>query len=95
MSATVVDMRTASAEVEARHPAPSLPSHPAGRQLAPMTPEPEPPAGTRAARRARVSPRLWSLMLVAGLPTIAAALYFLFVAADQYVAEFRFGLRAS
>ena len=95
MSATVVDMRSASAEAEARHPAPSLPSHPAGRQLAPAAPEPEPLAGTRAARRVRVSPRLWSLMLVVVLPTIAAATYFLFVAADQYVAEFRFGLRAS
>jgi hypothetical protein len=80
MSATVVDMRTASAEVEARHPAPSLPSHPAGRQVAPAAPEPapEPPPSTLAAHGVRVSPTLWSLILVVGLPTVAAAIYFLF-----------------
>jgi capsular polysaccharide transport system permease protein len=101
MSATVVDMRAVAAETEARHPAPSLPSHPPGRQIAdpaggaatlPM-PRPEPPP--LAAVAGLISPNLWSLALVVGLPTLAAAIYFLFIATDQYVAEFRFGLRAA
>jgi capsular polysaccharide transport system permease protein len=101
MSATVVDMRAAAAETEARHQLPSLLTHPAGRQIADpaggaapaLVPQPRP--SIVAAVAGRISPDLWSLALVVGLPTLAAAIYFLFIAADQYVAEFRFGLRAS
>lgn len=101
MSATVVDMRVAAAEPEARYAPPSLLTHPAGRQIAdpgdgaPPVPIPQPGPSTLAIVVGRISPNLWSLVLVVGLPTLIAAFYFLFIAADQYVAEFRFGLRAS
>jgi capsular polysaccharide transport system permease protein len=101
MSATVVEMRAASAEAEVRHPSPAWPARPAGREIADPgdggagTPAPVSAARARSTRVIRVSASLWSLVLVVGLPTIAAASYLLLVASDQYVAEFRFGLRAA
>jgi capsular polysaccharide transport system permease protein len=42
------------------------------------------------------SPLAWiSFLLVVVLPAAAAAAYYFLVAADQYVAEFRFGLRSA
>ena len=38
--------------------------------------------------------RLLSFILVVVLPSVVAATYYFFIAADQYVAEFRFALRA-
>jgi capsular polysaccharide transport system permease protein len=46
--------------------------------------------------RRRVLPLAWiSFLLVVVLPAAAAAAYYFLVAADQYVAEFRFGLRSA
>jgi capsular polysaccharide transport system permease protein len=45
--------------------------------------------------RRHVSLTLLSFLIVVALPTALAGLYCLLIAADQYVAEFRFGLRAS
>lgn len=47
-----------------------------------------------AAPRRRFPLRLLSFVLVAAVPTILAAVYYFFVAADQYISEFRFALRA-
>src|SRR5580704_12473814 len=46
-----------------------------------------------AARRRRVPVRLLSLVVVVLVPATLAAVYFFLIAADQYVAEFRFALR--
>ena len=46
-----------------------------------------------AARRRRFPVRLLSFVLVVFIPASLAAVYYFFVAADQYVAEFRFALR--
>jgi capsular polysaccharide transport system permease protein len=40
-----------------------------------------------------LSPRVWSLLIVVVLPAAIGAIYFLAIAADQYVAEFRMTLR--
>ncbi len=49
-----------------------------------------------AAERRRIVPLAWvSFLLVVVLPVAAAAAYYFLVAADQYVAEFRFGLRSA
>src|SRR6516164_632855 len=47
-----------------------------------------------AARHWRFPFRLLSFVIVVAMPTILAGVYYFFVAADQYVAEFRFALRA-
>ena len=49
---------------------------------------------TSAARHWRVPFRLLSFVIVVAMPTILAGVYYFFIAADQYVAEFRFALRA-
>src|SRR5437764_3673871 len=46
-----------------------------------------------AARRRRVPLRLLSLVVVVLVPVALAAVYYFVIAADQYVAEFRFALR--
>jgi capsular polysaccharide transport system permease protein len=47
-----------------------------------------------SARRRPFPLRLLSFVVVAAVPTVAAVVYYFFIAADQYVAEFRFALRA-
>ncbi len=47
------------------------------------------------APRRHLSLGLISFLLAVALPTMLAGVYYLFVAADQYVAEFRFGLRSA
>src|SRR5271166_6871416 len=46
-----------------------------------------------AARRRRFPVRLLSFVVVVLVPATLAAVYFFVIAADQYVAEFRFALR--
>jgi capsular polysaccharide transport system permease protein len=46
------------------------------------------------ARHWRFPFRLLSFVIVVSIPTILAGVYYFFIAADQYVAEFRFALRA-
>jgi capsular polysaccharide transport system permease protein len=48
-----------------------------------------------AARSRRLPLTLLSFLLVVAVPTALATAYYLLIAADQYVAEFRFGLRSS
>ena len=50
------------------------------------------PAGQQVVQRARPSLRAWSFVALVVLPTAVAAAYYFVVAADQYVAEFRFAL---
>ena len=47
----------------------------------------------RSRRRSRL--RWLSFMIVVAVPAVIAAAYYFFVAADQYVAEFRFALRSA
>ena len=46
-----------------------------------------------AARRRRFPVRLLSFIVIILVPTTLAAVYYFVIAADQYVAEFRFALR--
>ena len=48
----------------------------------------------RTARHRQFPFRLLFFLLVAGVPTVLAGVYYFVIAADQYVAEFRFALRA-
>jgi capsular polysaccharide transport system permease protein len=45
-------------------------------------------------RRRQFPFRLLAFVVIVALPTVLAAVYYFFIAADQYVAEFRFALRA-
>ena len=48
-----------------------------------------------APRRRRSRLRWFSFMMIVVLPAVIAATYYFLVAADQYVAEFRFALRSA
>lgn len=101
MAATLVTLPGLSANAAPRDAAPAAPSGATGlpvpaesggeialaheRRLVPRT----------AARVRRLPLRLLSFLLVAIAPTAVASGYYFLVAADQYVAEFRFGLRSS
>ena len=50
--------------------------------------------GSLAQRRRRLSLGWFSFVIVVALPVLIAALYYFWVAADQYVAEFRFAVRS-
>ena len=75
-----------------------LPVHAAGGELAVLR-EGGAAAGRtalgRTARGRRVPLALLSFLLVVAVPSAAASAYYFLIAADQYVAEFRFGLRSS
>lgn len=99
MTGSVVALRNAQATVEP-HPAPPAQLG-AGGLLAP-TPATEPAlspgprlVGSAAAKARRVPLTLLSFVLFVVLPTAVAAAYYLLIAADQYVAEFRFALRSA
>jgi capsular polysaccharide transport system permease protein len=47
-----------------------------------------------AARRRLLSVRVISFLIVVVVPVVAAGIYYLFIAADQYVVEFRFGVHS-
>ena len=51
--------------------------------------------GSPASRRRRSPVVLCSFLIVVALPLLLAGVYLFFVAADQYVAEFRFALRSA
>ena len=84
-----------SAEQAGRPAAAGLPvPAPEGRPLAIFTgPDVTGEAASRARRR-QFPFRLLVFVLVAAVPTVLAGVYYFFIAADQYVAEFRFALRA-
>jgi len=106
MPATVVAMRHA-ATAEPPSPAPSptaiepLPPAPSPAAGLPMPA----PGGALAAATGlhvgharparRFSFALLSFVIVVILPTVLAGVYYLLIATDQYVAEFRFGLRSA
>lgn len=73
--------------------APQLPANPASGAVTPLFL----PIATHGAPTARpgrlVSPRASSFVIVVLLPIAVAAVYYLAIAADQYVAEFRMSLR--
>lgn len=64
----------------------------AGRIAAGANPAPPAPWSDAAPRR-RLSWRAIGFVIVVVLPVVAAAVYYFAIAADQYVAEFRFALR--
>lgn len=68
-------------------------ANPAGATVTPLFEPVPPPVRIVGFRRWSVSPRLLSFILVVLLPVAIAAVYYLGVAADQYVAEFRLSLR--
>ena len=53
------------------------------------------PQHSASPRRRRLPVVLSSFIIVVALPVVIAGIYFFFVAADQYVAEFRFALRSA
>jgi capsular polysaccharide transport system permease protein len=79
---------TASPAATAALPVPAEGGEPAPLRPPRLTPR-------AAARTRRVPLALLSFLLIVAMPTIVAAGYYLLIAADQYVAEFRFGLRSS
>jgi capsular polysaccharide transport system permease protein len=71
------------------------PLPPPGRgSLAAFRPHPVPAAIPERIERRRPSLHWLSFILVVVLPTALAALYYFLIAADQYLVEFRFGLRS-
>jgi capsular polysaccharide transport system permease protein len=108
MMATPLRERTASPDTDRPAsqklaPAVAVPSGPA--RLPVLAPESGPltvsagrNGGRQAAltsRRRQVPYRLLSFVLVVAVPAILIGIYFFYVAADQYVAEFRFALRGA
>ncbi len=92
---TVRGMAPAAAE---RHGAPPVPSNASGLPVPAAGGELALPSArhfARAASRRRISLALLSFVLIVAVPTALAGVYYLLIAADQYVAEFRFGLRSS
>lgn len=79
--------------------APPLPAAPgplattqAAGTVTQLFPPPQPPRLAGRLPHPLMSPRALSFIVVVLLPVAAAAIYYLFVAADQYVAEFRLSL---
>ncbi|MFZ3236629.1 MAG: hypothetical protein WA184_14835 [Stellaceae bacterium] len=96
MPAALVTLRPAPVDPDPRVAAPAdaagLPVPAEGNGLALV----EPQRTARAAAPSRRIPlAMLSFLLVVIAPTIVAAGYYLLIAADQYVAEIRFGLRSS
>jgi len=79
---------------EAPHPAPApqLPANPASSTVTPLF-QPVAAHGAPTNARRYVSLRALSFVIVVLLPVAIAAVYYLAIAADQYVAEFRMSLR--
>lgn len=96
MPAALVTLRPAPVDPDPRVAAPAdaagLPIPAEGNGLALV----EPQRTARAATPSRRIPlAMLSFLLIVIAPTIVAAGYYLLIAADQYVAEIRFGLRSS
>jgi capsular polysaccharide transport system permease protein len=84
-----------SAEQAGRPAAAGLPvPAPESRPLAIFTGPDVTGEAAPSARRRQFPFRLLVFVLVAAVPTALAGVYYFFIAADQYVAEFRFALRA-
>jgi capsular polysaccharide transport system permease protein len=81
-------------EAPAAPPAPHLPANTTGATITPLFLPARPSRAAPKLPRQFVSPRTISFILVVVLPTLVAAVYYLAIAADQYVAEFRMSLRS-
>jgi capsular polysaccharide transport system permease protein len=98
MPATVVTMPSAAPTVA--DPRPSTPPATAGALPAPVPGDPPipaagvPPAPRDAAPARPISLTFLSFLIIVVLPSALAGVYYLLIAADQYLAEFRFGLRS-
>jgi capsular polysaccharide transport system permease protein len=100
MPATLVTLRAAIANAGPCEAAPAAPADATGLPVAAAGGElalvQELRFAPKAAAQARRLPRaLLTFLLVVAAPTVVAGLYYFLIAADQYVAEFRFGLRSS
>jgi capsular polysaccharide transport system permease protein len=97
-NATAISDAEASAELRALPPAVSPAAVPplAAQGGALALPAERPPVRTTAAAPPRrISLTLLSFLMLVVVPTALAGFYYLLIAADQYVAEFRFGLRSA
>jgi capsular polysaccharide transport system permease protein len=74
-------------------PEPQLPADPTSSTVTPLFPPAAAHSAPAANARRHVSLRALSFVIVVVLPVAAAAVYYLAIAADQYVAEFRMSLR--
>ena len=98
MPATVVAMPGAAPKVA--DPQPTTPAPSTAEALpAPLRgPEPPPAQGLRRSRSVapahRISLTFLSFLMIVVLSAAVAGIYYLLIAAGQYVAEFRFGLRS-
>jgi capsular polysaccharide transport system permease protein len=80
-------------EALAASPAAQLPANTTGATVTPLFVPARRNRATPRLPRQFVSLRTMSFAVVVALPTLVAAIYFLAIAADQYVAEFRMSLR--
>jgi capsular polysaccharide transport system permease protein len=90
----MVRARTPSAAPREASPA-QLPANAGGATVTPLFLPVQLPSSTSYLPRRLVSLRELSFFLVVLLPTAVAAIYYLAIAADQYVAEFRMSLRSA
>ncbi len=79
----------------AEAPPAQLPANAGGATVTPLFLPARPMSATPYSRRRLPSWRTLSFLLVVLLPTAAATIYYLAIAADQYVAEFRMSLRSA
>ena len=100
MPATLVDLRAVAADPGTRETATPASASPSSRPMrteggeVALLREPQSPLSSTA-RRHHISWRLLSFLGLVAVPTLAAGVYYFLIAADQYVAEFRFGLRSA
>jgi capsular polysaccharide transport system permease protein len=80
-------------EMSPTAPAPQLPANTAGSTVTPLFLPAAPRGAPAATARRYTSPRALSFLIAVLLPIAVAAVYYLAIAADQYVAEFRMSLR--
>jgi capsular polysaccharide transport system permease protein len=98
MPLPAVTVRGMAADAAEHHGAPPVPSIASGLPVPAAGGELALPSArhfARAGSRRRISLALLSFLLIVAVPTALAGVYYLLIAADQYVAEFRFGLRSS
>jgi capsular polysaccharide transport system permease protein len=93
MTAALLRLRGRPADPDPRAEAPMLPVPDKSGGLSLVEPQRFAFRGT--ARPRRISFALLSFLVVVAVPTMVSAGYYLLIAANQYLAEFRFGLRSS
>src|SRR5258708_4142715 len=76
-------------------PSPQLTANVAGATVTPLFLPDQPRSASPSLARRRLSLRGLSFCIVVLLPTVIAAIYYLAIASDQYIAEFRMSLRTA